>query len=199
MLTPRPKQNVPKAQANRTRRVVPRGVARGVAPGACISSVLSASVHQFLHLLLLGDDLFLSAAVAALTLCQAGAPVVAPSGADAVLADLVAIAVAQATTCRPVTGGPLTPIALIVKAITSAGSFAKRITRRATGLSTMRTAAGRAAVARAARQCWIHANGEGCDPGGTADERRPNRLPPSNVSSGSFSEFADLAVEPCAK
>ena len=199
MPSPRPKQNGLNARANRAMRVVPRGFARRMAPATGISSALSASVHQFLHPLLLGDDLFLSSAVAALALCQACAPVVAPPGADAVLADLIAIAAAKATTCRPVTSRPFTAIALIVKAITGAGSFAKRITGRAAVRSTMRTAAGWTAVARAARQCWIHSNGERCNPRSTSHERCPNRLPSSNVPRGSFSEIADLAVQPCAK
>lgn len=134
-LNPRPNQNAPKARANRTRRVVRRVLARRVAPGAGISRALSASV-QFLQLLLLGDDLFLSGAVTALTLCQACTPVGAPTGADAVLADLKAIAVAKASACRPVARRPLTAIALIVKAAASAGSLALRITRRAAGPAT---------------------------------------------------------------
>jgi hypothetical protein len=156
MPSPRPRQNALKAPADRGIRVVPRQ--RRVVAAAGISSVLSASVHRFLHPLLLGHNLLLSSAAAALTLCQARAPLVAPSGADAVLADLIAEAAAQASTCRPVTTRPLTAVTLVVKAVAGAGSFALRITCGAAVRSAMRTAAGRTAVARAARQCWIHAN-----------------------------------------
>lgn len=92
MPSPRPRQSVATARIDRAMRVVSRGVARPVAPGAGISSALSASVHQFLYPMLLGDDLRLRSAAAALALCQACAPVAAPARADAVLADLIAVA-----------------------------------------------------------------------------------------------------------
>jgi hypothetical protein len=199
MPSPRPKQSVINARSDRAMRVVSHGFARRVAPAAGISSALSASVHQFLHPLLLGDDLCLSSAVAALALCQACAPVAAPARANAVLADLIAVAAAQPSTCGPVTGRPLTAVALIVKTVTRAGSFAKHITPGAAMWSTMRAATSWAAVACAARQCWVHANGEGCNPRGTTHERGPDRLPSSDVPRGSFREFADLTVHPCAK
>lgn len=65
--------------------------------------------------------------------------------------------------------------------------------------STIGAATSWTAVACAARQCWIHPNGEGRNPRGTAHEHGPNRLPSSHGPRGSFREFSDLAVQSSAK
>src|SRR6266699_4560564 len=103
---------------------------------------------RVLEPVLLGADIGWARAMAADALAQAGTPVPAAAGADAVVADLVAQAVAQVHARDPAAGRPLAAVTLAVEAVAGERALAQVVPRRAADLRAVRASPRRPAVAR---------------------------------------------------
>jgi hypothetical protein len=102
--------------------------------------------------MLLDLDFCWTAAPAADAAAQARAPVGTTTGADAVIAVLVAVvAVSESAACDPCTVGPLAPVTLIVEAVACAASLAQAVPRRTSVGRTPAAAGGWTAIARYGR------------------------------------------------
>jgi len=135
-------------------------------------------------------------AVAADAFGQARAPVIAAVAENAVLADLVPVAVPQAGTCDPQPFRPFAPVALFVKAVAPRRSFAQDVAVGALG-GPAPTASWRwaAVVGTVGSEGGRLADRDRGDAGGAAYKNGSQNISACDSPGGPFRHLADSCVE----